>query len=94
MDTPIANAFIESWIGNLKRECLNHFFCFDLRQLDHIVQTYARYYNEYRPHQGLGNKPLDTRKDLPLQTTKAKPGSIQCQRWLGGLLKHYYREAA
>ena len=41
---PIANSFAESWIGSLKRECLNHFFCFSLRQLDHIVQTYANYY--------------------------------------------------
>ena len=54
---PVANCFAESWIGSLKRECLNHFFCFALRQLDLIVQTYADYHNKYRPHQGLGNRP-------------------------------------
>jgi putative transposase len=42
---PVANCFAESWIGSLKRECLNHFFCFVLLQLDHIVQTYAPYHN-------------------------------------------------
>ena len=43
--SPIANAFAESWIGTLQRECLNQFFCFSLRHHDHIVQTYTDYYN-------------------------------------------------
>ncbi len=90
---PIANCFAESWIGSIKRECLNHFFCFSLRQLDHIVQTYAHYYNEYRPHQGLGNKPLSDQKD-PSLTSKTQTGTIRRRQWLGGLLKHYYRQAA
>jgi len=91
---PIANSFVESWIGSLKRECLNHFFCFSLRQLDHIVQTYAQYHNELRPHQGLGNRPPGTREGLSLLTTEVELKSIQCQHWLGGLLKHYSRQAA
>jgi len=33
---PNANAFVESWIGSFKRECLNHFMCFSLGHLDHI----------------------------------------------------------
>ena len=41
--SPIANAYAESWIGTLKRECLNHFLCFSLRHLDFIVQTYVGY---------------------------------------------------
>ncbi len=28
---PNANAFAESWIASLKRECLNHFMCFSFR---------------------------------------------------------------
>ena len=28
--TPTANFFAESWIGGMKRECLNHFMCFSL----------------------------------------------------------------
>ena len=89
--SPIANSFAESWIGSLKRECQNHFFCFSLRQLDHIVQTYVLYYNQYRPHQSLGNRPLGASGDPRPRSTN---GQIQCQSWLGGLLSHYSRQAA
>ncbi len=91
---PIANCYIESWIGSLKRECLNQFFCFGLRQLDHIVQIYVSYYNIYRPHQGLGNRPLGVPEDRSQHAREIDAGVIQCQHWLGGLLKHYYRQAA
>ncbi len=70
------------------------FFCYALQQLDRVVQTYAYYYNEYRPHQGLGNRPLGAREGLTLQTDEIEAGSILCKHWLGGLLKHYYRKAA
>jgi len=91
---PIANCFIESWIGSFKRECLNAFLCFALRHLDHIVQTYACYHNEFRPHQGLGNRPLGARNDPPLQAADLDTVVIGCRPWLGGLLKHYERRAA
>ena len=91
---PIANCYIESWIGSLKRECLNSFFCFCLGQLDYIVWTYASYYNQHRPHQGLGNRPLGISKDPSGQTRQIEVGQIRCKEWLGGLLKHYYRKAA
>jgi len=87
---PIANSFAESWIGSLKRECLNHFACFSLGHLDHVTQTYVRYYNTHRPHQSLGNVPLngyDPPEQLP-------PESVERQQFLGGLLNHYYRKAA
>lgn len=91
---PIANSFAESWIGSLKRECLNLLFCFSPRQLDHIVQTYAMYHNQYRPHQGLGNRPPGALGDPRPQSTGDEPGLIRRQTWLGGLLAHYHRRAA
>ena len=91
---PVANCYIESWIGSLKRECLNSFFCFSLRQLDYIVQTYALYHNQYRPHQGLGNRPLGVPEGHSRQVRELNVGQIRCKEWLGGMLKHYYRQAA
>ena len=64
------------------------------RQLDYIAQNHERYYSTLRPHQGLNNRPpagLDARS---ASTDDIDPNSIQCRTWLGGLLKHYYRQAA
>jgi putative transposase len=92
---PIANCFIESWIGSMKRECLNHFWCWSTGHLDHIVSEYVRYHNTHRPHQGLGNVPIPERdKELKFQDNTEAIGKIGCQQWLGGLIKSYHREAA
>ena len=87
---PRANAFAESFIGTLKRECLDHFLCFTQRQLDYIVRTWVSYYNTRRPHRGVGmnNEVLDG-TFLP-QTN----GRVRCRRHLGGIIKDYYRDAA
>lgn len=91
VDTPIAapncNAFAESWIANLKRECLNWFTCFSLDHLDYIVHSYGRYHNTVRPHRGLGNAPPDMDSCSPCT------GKVKRQAFLGGLLSHYYRDA-
>ncbi len=98
---PIANCYAESWIATLKRECLNHFLCFGLRHFDHLVQTYADYYNRFRPHQGKDNRPLTMQNhaSLPIDATESPPapeevGTVQRHELLGGLLSHYERRAA
>ena len=92
--SPIANCYAESWICSLKRECLNHFLCFGLKHFDHIVQTYTKYYNRLRPHQGLGNRPLDTQDNpIPIRVPpEVEP--VKRHPILGGLLNHYERKAA
>jgi len=92
---PNANSFAETWVGNLKRECLDYFICFSLGHLDHIASSFTVFYNQHRPHQGLGNKTLPTASeghDPPI--VAGEVGRVRCQRFLGGLLRHYYREAA
>jgi len=93
---PNANAFAESWIATIRRECLDHFACFSLRHADHIVQTFVGYYNEHRPHQGLGNRVLHSAAPLKLSLAQGADSvdSIGCRSELGGLLKHYCRRAA
>ena len=92
---PIANCFIESWIGGMKRECLNHFWCWSTGHLDHIMSEYVRYHNTHRPHQGLGNVPIpDKGKEPPAEVDTEPLGKVGCEEWLGGLLRHYYRKAA
>jgi len=87
---PKAIAFAESFIGTIKRECLNNFMCFSRDQLDYITDTWVRHYNSERPHRGVGmsNEVLD-RSFRP--TTYE---TIRCKQQLGGLIKSYYRDAA
>jgi hypothetical protein len=59
----------------------------------------AELYNVDRPHQGLGNVPLPqaattNSKETEPSTLPFPSGKIVCKERLGGLLKHYYREAA
>jgi len=90
---PDANAFAESWIGKCKFETLDHFLCFSLRHLDHIAQEYVRFHNDFRPHQSKSNEPLRFENQLPLARPPNR-GTIECQQFLAGLLKHYHRKAA
>jgi len=93
--SPIANSFAESWIGSLKRECLNALWCFSLRQVDFVVQTYVTYHNTMRPHQSLGNVPLDQAGHPQAEpTTVGQIGPVHRRELLGGLLSHYERKAA
>ena len=93
---PDANAFAESWIGKLKTECLDHFLCFGLGHFDHIAQEYVWFFNLHRPHQGLGNAILPEAGMGPPTHCQvdADVGQVRCQRFLGGLLRHYERDAA
>ena len=93
---PNANAFAESWVASLKRECLNYFACFSLKHIDHVVQAFVHYYNELRPHQGMANRALNCPSIEQLEVVgQLEPLSqVGCQSELGGLLKHYYRCAA
>lgn len=87
---PKANAFAESFIGTLKRECLNYFVCFSRDQLNYIVRTWVKHYNTERPHRGVGidNNVLDA------SFTPESAGAIRCRRQLGGIVTSYYRDAA
>ena len=59
------------------------------RHLRRAVREYALHYHTERNHQGLNNE-LITRSG----TTAAAAGPVKCHERLGGLLRHYYREAA
>ena len=78
IQAPNANAFAEAWIASIRRECLDHFMCFSLRHIDHIVYRYVDYYNTHRPHQGLGNRVLasSNQSDVSLTQLNSSIGTI------------------
>jgi putative transposase len=52
---PVENAFIESFNGRLRDECLNVHQFASLAEAQTIIETWRRDYNQRRPHSSLGH---------------------------------------
>jgi len=52
---PTDNAFIESFNGSLRDECLNTNWFLSLEDAKEKIETWRREYNEYRPHSSIGD---------------------------------------
>ena len=52
---PTQNAFIESFNGKYRDECLNQHWLVNLRQARHEIAQWRMDYNTTRPHSSLGN---------------------------------------
>jgi putative transposase len=53
---PVENAYIESFNGRLRDECLNTNQFYSVEDANEIIQTWRDDYNNWRPHSSLGNK--------------------------------------
>ena len=84
---PNMNAIAERFVGSGRREMLDHVILLGDRHLDSLVREYKVYFNEARPHQGIGQRvPSGIRhQDL------SKP--IVIRPVLGGLHADYRRAA-
>ena len=91
---PNANAHAERWVLSVCRECLDHLIVFGLERLRHVVDCYRVFFNEHRPHQGIGNR-IPGRCPAGAKQSPDRYGSrVVCDEFLGGLLKSYSRKAA
>jgi len=88
--SPNMNAFAERWAQTVQVECLDHFVVLGEDHLRYLVSEYVDYFNAERPHQAMDNRPLTATPE----TTAPADGEILCRERLGGLLRHYYRQAA
>jgi len=52
---PVDNAFIESFNGSLRDECLNTNWFLSIEDARSKLEAWRRDYNEFRPHSSLGN---------------------------------------
>ena len=52
---PVENAFIESFNGRLRDECLNVHQFASLAEAQHIIEAWRLDYNQRRPHSSLGH---------------------------------------
>jgi putative transposase len=53
---PTQNAFIESFNGKFRDECLNEHVFVNLHNAQQIIETWRKDYNAMRPHKSLKNR--------------------------------------
>jgi len=51
---PVQNAFIESFNGRFRDECLNQYWFSSLKEAKTIISAWSNEYNQSRPHSSLG----------------------------------------
>jgi putative transposase len=88
--SPNLNAYAERWVRSVKEECLSKVILFGERSLRQALSEYVEHYHAERNHQGKGNILLFPRDTDTLHDQQP----VLCRERLGGLLRHYHREAA
>jgi transposase InsO family protein len=86
--SPNLNAHVERFIRSIREECISRVIPLGERHLHHLVREYVEHCHAERPHQGLGGAIIEPDND------NAGQGRVVRRQRLGGLLSHYYREAA
>jgi putative transposase len=72
---PVQNAYIESFNGRLRDECLNEHWFVSLPAARRTIEEWRIDYNRHRPHSSLGNRsPEEFRTDW---TTRLAPAGLQ-----------------
>ncbi len=67
---PVQNAYIESFNGRLRDECLNEHWFMSLPAARSIIETWRGDYNAVRPHSALGNR---TPEEFAQQVVRKTP---------------------
>ena len=71
---PTQNAYIESFNGRFRDECLNEHWFTSLTHAEVVIEAWRREYNEERPKKGLGGlTPADYAERRQQPTSKAAP---------------------
>jgi putative transposase len=90
--SPWQNGVAERWVGNVRRELLDHVVVFGERHLKRLLREYVSYYHEDRTHLGLGKATPAGRTVKQYHDDKA---AIVALPRVGGLHHRYqWRETA
>lgn len=79
---PVQNAYVESFNGKFRDQCLNEHWFVDLADARQTIETFRQEYNGYRPHRSLGGLTPEeyARRAAALQAPPApsepQPGGI------------------
>jgi putative transposase len=87
--SPWQNAYVERFIGSVRRECLDHVIVLSAAGLQRLMHLYCAYYEQSRTH-------LSLNKDAPIPRPIAAPGDgrVVAIPQVGGLHHRYERQAA
>jgi putative transposase len=87
--SPWQNAYVERFIGSVRRECLDHVIVLTAAGLRRVLKEYVAYYSGTPTHLGLN-------KDAPLPRPIKPPtaGPVIAIPHVGGLHHRYERRAA
>ncbi len=84
--SPWQNGVVERWVGNCRRDLLDHVIVVKERHLKRLLNEYVSYYHEDRTHLALD-------KQTPTGRVPAKNGGVSCgilsTSILGGLHHRY-----
>jgi putative transposase len=70
---PTDNAFIESFNGRVRQECLNQHWFLSLEEAQDRVDDWRHDYNEHRPHSALGDRSPREFAEFFSQASLGKP---------------------
>jgi len=93
-NSPDLNAYAERWVRSIKVDCIRRLTILGVSGLRRAVREYVEFYNAERPHQSMDNAPLGAQPPAQKLDDGLVKGPIRCRERCGGVLKHYYREAA
>ena len=68
---PNQNAYVESFNGRMRDECLNEHWFMSLGQARETIETWRQDYNAMRPHSALGDIPPEEFEQLTLNRATA-----------------------
>ncbi len=87
--SPNLNAHAERFVLSVRTEVLNRVVPLGENHLRWLLTGFLAHYHGERHHQGLDSTLID-----PDPTSNNTRGRVLCRPRLGGMLRHYYREAA
>jgi putative transposase len=80
------NGVAEWWVGNCRRDLLDHVIVINERHLKRLMNEYVRYYHEDRTHLGLGKQTPSCREAA---TDSDADSRVVAMPRLGGLHHRY-----
>jgi putative transposase len=81
---PVQNAFVESFNGKMRDECLNEHWFGTLAEARQTIEAWRRDYNEVRPHSSLGNQ---TPQEFTARGATLRSPTAPCELHRGGRQK-------